>query len=501
MWAALQRLPFPLILQGIGAVSMFIPAIHAYQLRYLFTARAFLYSGLIFSVLFVMLAIALSSRDRPARVRGQLLGLTGALVLLPLMLAVPFREALRDTSLTHAWFEMISCLTTTGGSVYGIRLLPPTLDLWRAMVAWMGGLLFWVSALAILAPLNLGGFEVISTDVTAAGRQALRERRSGEAGERLWRYTQSLAPIYVGLTLVLWFILSFAGHAGTTGAILAMSTMSTSGIVPGTLDDLGLASEMVIFVFLFFAVSRLTFRRDYVTRERGDILRDPEIRLALVLLVTVPGLLFLRHFVASIEAEETATVAEALRALWGAVFTTLSFLTTTGFVSASLEEARTWSNLDSAGLILVGLSLFGGGVATTAGGVKLLRIYALYTHGVREMELLVHPNSVGAAGSSGRRLRRQGAFVAWIFFMLFAITIAACTAALSLAGVDFESAIVLSIAALSNTGPLATDAAAQPIPYSGLTPLARAILAMTMVLGRLELLAIIALFTRNVWRS
>ena len=95
--------------------------------------------------------------------------------------------------------------------------------------------------------------------------------------------------------------------------------------------------------------------------------------------------------------------------------------------------------------------MIGGGVATTAGGVKLLRVYVLYMHGRRELERLVHPSSIGGSGQRARRLRREGAYVAWIFFMLFAISIAAVMLALSLSGLDFEQSVVLSIAALSTT--------------------------------------------------
>ena len=501
MQRILMRLPFLLILQGLGAVAMFLPAIHAYQLRYLHTARSFFYSGMVFLILFLLLAVALGTRGREGTVRGQLLGLTGALVLLPLMLAVPFREAIGDAHLLNSWFEMVSSLTTTGASLYTDRALPTTLHLWRAMVGWMGGLLFWVSALAVLAPLNLGGFEVISTDVTSAGRAALRDRRAGLPGERLRRYALRLAPIYVGLTAILWLALVVVGESATTGAILAMSTLSTSGIVPNTWEGGGFASEILIFAFLFFAVSRLTFRSDAITRERGHLTGDPEIRLAVTLLIILPGFLFLRHFLGSIESEGQDSFAGALRALWGALFTTLSFLTTTGFESSYFDQARYWSGLETTGLTLVGLSLIGGGVATTAGGVKLLRIYALYTHGAREMGRLIHPSSVGSSGPGGRRLRREGAFVAWIFFMLFVITIAATMALLGLFGLSFEASTILTIAALSNTGPLASVAGEGPISYAELGAAARVVLGAVMVLGRLETLALIALFNRDFWRG
>jgi trk system potassium uptake protein TrkH len=143
----------------------------------------------------------------------------------------------------------------------------------------------------------------------------------------------------------------------------------------------------------------------------------------------------------------------------------------------------------------------GGGVATTAGGLKLLRVYALYKHGVREMGKLIHPNSVGGAGRLGRRIRREGAYIAWIFFMLFILSLAAVMLALSATGLGFEQALILAIAALSTTGPLAAVAGEAPIAYITLSDPAKLILAAAMIVGRIETLVLIALLNPAFWRS
>jgi trk system potassium uptake protein TrkH len=263
----------------------------------------------------------------------------------------------------------------------------------------------------------------------------------------------------------------------------------------------GLAGEMVMFLFMFFALSRLTFSSDTVTAGQGRLDRDPEFRTGLMIVFGVPLLLFLRHWVAAYEVDAGEDVAQALRALWGTIFTVLSFLSTTGFESAHWQAARDWSGLETPGMILLGLAVFGGGVATTAGGVKLLRVYALYLNGLREMERLVHPHSVSGEGDRTRRLQKNGAFVAWLFFMLFALSLAVISTALAAVGSDFEQSLVLAIAALSTTGPLTEAAASEPIVLALLTTPAKLILCFAMVLGRLETLAFIALLSPNLWRS
>ena len=107
---------------------------------------------------------------------------------------------------------------------------------------------------------------------------------------------------------------------------------------------------------------------------------------------------------------------DAGHAFWGALFTVMSFLTTTGFASNSWGDAQQWSGLATSGLILMGLCLIGGGVATTAGGVKLLRVFALYRNGRHEMERLVHPSSVSNADPMARRLQKKRSVYCMDFF-------------------------------------------------------------------------------------
>ena len=140
-------------------------------------------------------------------------------------------------------------------------------------------------------------------------------------------------------------------------------------------------------------------------------------------------------------------------------------------------------------------------MATTAGGVKLLRVYALYKHGARELERLVSPHSVGGSGMQARRIRRQGAYVAWVFFMLFALSLALVASLLAATGLNFEEALVLAVAALSTCGPLALVVTEFPIDYGTVDATGRVVLAFAMGLGRLETLAIIALLNPSFWRS
>ncbi len=506
MAARLSQLPLILLLAGIFALAMLLPALHALLQENHAVARAFFYASLLGLAGVAMIALAMTDdgarRDGDGRSLGSLFL---AYTVLPLYLALPFYEGLGTTSYLNAYFEMVSSLTTTGASLFETPgRLVDSLHLWRGIVGWLGGLMIWVCAAAVLAPLNLGGFEV--TARAEPGQDSLRLDRFHRAssGRRLARSTAQLAPVYVALTGALWMLLLIAGDRPLVAVMHAMATMATSGISStGGLSQAasGLGGEAIIFAFMLFALSRLTFSSDTLTTARPGILDDPEFRVGLLLVMTVPLVLFLRHWIGAFQVDDEENIRQAFGALWGGVFTVLSFLSTTGFESAAWESAQSWSGLGTPGLVLMGLSVLGGGVATTAGGVKLLRVYALYLQGRRELELLVHPSSVGGRGSASQRIRREGAFIAWIFFMLFALSLTLLMVTLSALGQDFEAATVLAVAALSTAGPLVHSASGTPIELLDLGAAAKLVLCAGMVLGRLETLAIIALFNPGLWRE
>lgn len=490
-------------LVAVTALAMLLPAAVGFTLREHHAARAFLYSAaLLASISAIILLANRSSQSRNLLVSHPFFVLSAAYLVLPPLMALPLTEALDALPLHDAWFEMLSALTTTGASLLGPDV-PLSVHLWRAMVGWMGGLLILVFAVAILAPMNMGGFELVQPERQGTRRAQGGARRdalpqgAGRGGAsttgRLAAHVGLILPVYAALTLLLWIGLSIAGNPPVASLIMAMSTLSTSGIVPGPqAAPLSLGSEVLLLVFLLPAVSRgvwpASLRGSSLGLVPGLDWRRGETGLALILilgLLAIFGLQLLLGGMASVDG------MQALREFWSVLFNGLSFLTTAGFVS-SMTDLAGGMFAGPAGIILMGLAMVGGGIATTAGGLKLMRIFALIWQAKHEVEHLMYPSAIGGDGAWLRSLRGSGAFSAWLFLMVFVFSLAVVMALLAVLGLSMESALIYAVAALSTTGPLVQVVASEPLFWSDLATAQKAVLGLGMMLGRLEFLLLLS---------
>ncbi len=499
MLAALRKYPFFVLLMMIGALAMLVPAAHAAKQQDWHIARVFFQYSMLILAFSVLLGTAMMNRTPRNVSRTNLITLILAFALLPAFLALPFAQTLPYLGFKRAYFEMLSCFTTTGATLFDDPFrISESLHLWRGLVGWLGGFFMLVVAVSVLEPLNIGGFEMRATMVAGQGA-ALRMENTA----RILRAVRLLLPPYVLFTALLALLLILSGERVFIATIHAMSTLATSAISPvGGIagGQGGWGGEVLIAVFLLIAVSSRLMTLN-LPRALATAPKDPEVQLAMLMILLLPILVFARHWIAALEVSTGSDVAAGFSAYWGALFNTVSYLTTTGFDSSHWQTAQSWSGLRASGILLFGLAVMGGGVATTAGGVKLLRIYALYRHGVRELERLVNPSSVGRSGTSTRRFRRQGAELAWVFLILFLMSITLAALALSLLEIPFENALALSIASLTNTGPIYTALGDPFAHYATLSDTALSILSVAMVLGRVEALAFIALLNPDYWRN
>ena len=181
-------------------------------------------------------------------------------------------------------------------------------------------------------------------------------------------------------------------------------------------------------------------------------------------------------------------------------FTAFSFMTTNGYVSSFWKVSIFSDEVTHVSLILVGLCLFGGGVATTAGGIKLLRISILFSAFSNETGKLLHPSSVVNNNKFTQSLDIS-VYMAWVFFMLFIVSLGALTIILSMFGTLFEDSLLLVVSCLTTTGPLLQIVGLENYSIIELSLSSKIILILTMILGRLEILVALSLITFGIWKN
>ncbi|MBY8975762.1 TrkH family potassium uptake protein [Rhodobacteraceae bacterium NNCM2] len=496
-----------LILGTIG-LAMLLPASYAGLQQEWRVARAFLHSSIFAFISAAAVAMLMSGRYHPTA-RRELTVLMMSWMIIPVFAAIPVAIVMPAMGPVGSWFEMVASFTTTGGTAFDdLALVPNAVHLWRGLVAWIGGLVTLAGAYVILAPRKLGGFEIEASSNRGSGDQPARQSVmlgavTAPLEARLYRALRVILPIYAVLTGVLALIFSALGQGGLRATVHAMSILSTSGISP---DAKGLANlgsyvaEIAAFFFMIIAATRFAYSGARQGGTNRAWYMDPELRLMVGLVGVATLMLFSRHWIGALTIDQNNTPLELFDALWGSLFTTLSFLTTTGFESVSWSAAREWSGLANPGLLLLGLCAVGGGAATTAGGIKLIRAYALIKHGTREVERIAHPDYVIGVGADMRGILRHGAVIAWTFIMLYFMALLIAIVGLTTTGMRFETSLIAATAAISNTGPIFTTVTHDHMTFAQLSVPAQVILAFTMIAGRIEVLALIAIFNFDTWR-
>lgn len=487
-----------LTLMALTALAMLLPAAVGFTLREHEAARAFLYSGLLLGALTALIHLANRARaPSNRRLAHPFFILSAAYLALPPVMAIPLLDAVPGLGALDAWFELLSAFTTTGASVLEADIAR-SVHLWRALVGWMGGLFVLVYVTAILAPMHLGGFEMLrQRNAGQISQHRLSSTTLSQTGEivagsdalhRLRQQIAVIAPVYAGVTLLLWMALSIAGNPPLVALIVAFSALSTSGIIDNsTALPLAGGGELLVALVLLLALSRSFWPGGALTGTQRLQGRRIELRMAGVVLAAILLVFALDRVTGLRELSPPPLLPE----LWSVLFNAVSFLTTAGFVSQH-TDLQSGFFAGPAGIVLLGLAMIGGGVATTAGGIKLMRLFALMWQAKHEVAHLLYPSSVGGDGPHLRALRRDGAFAAWLFVMVFLFSLAVVMGALTVLGLTLEDALIFAVAALSTTGPLVQVAASEPLFWAVLGDGEKLVLGFAMMLGRLEFLLLLS---------
>lgn len=409
-----------------------------------------------------------------------------AWAVLPAFAALPFYYGGITVSLTDAYFEAVSGLTTTGATVlHGLDQAPRSILLWRALLQWLGGLGTVVLAVTLLSLLGVGGMQVFRSSIPRGEGTSMFARMRQIGGHIL--------PIYTALSVLCGLALWAGGMPLFDAVCHAMSTISTGGFSTrdgsiGAFDSPFL--ELVLMIFMIVGALNFTLHATLIGEGRRHYRRDPEARQFLVVAgLGAVALAVGTFFVLGGEGESPGL----LPALRSALFTSVSVLSTTGYLSTGQLPLPLMP-----ALIVFALMMIGASTGSTGGGLKLMRFGLLVRQSRRELARLAHPHSVMRIRHGDRVVSDQVMGAIWAFFVLYMLCVAGVTVALCLTGVGFEPALTLAATALSNSGPAA--ALVSPVEVVALSDSAKWTLCLAMVVGRLEILTLLTLFNPAYWR-
>lgn len=469
------------LIAGLGA-AMLIP--WAVDTVYAPEARAgFLASALATFLIGAFLVISCANTSGQRYSLQQTFMLTsGVWIILPIFGGLPFLANPQSGNVVNAYFEAMSGLTTTGATIFtDLDALSPGVKLWRGMLQWFGGVGIIVFAMVFLPELRVGGMQIFRTE----GFDTL-----GKILPRAVAIARSVFSIYLILTLACAVAYSIAGLGFFDAVVHAMTTLATGGF--SNYDDsfasLGAAAEYVGVTFMLLA--SLPFVR-YVQLAAFDgqpLLRDPQIRgFFIVVIMLVSALVLWRALF--ITADFEAAFRKAL-------FNGVSVMTGTGFAS---DNYMLWGSFPVALLFFAGL--IGGCAGSTTCSVKVFRYQLLFAAVRAQVKRLHVPHGVFHPRYAGQRVSDEVLSSVIAFFMVFLISLAVIAVLLGMTGLDIVTSISGAVAALCNIGPGLGPVIGPAGNYAALNDAAKWILAAAMLLGRLELMAVIVLFTRQFWRG
>ena len=407
---------------------------------------------------------------------------SGVWLALPVFGALPFALGATDSSFTDAFFEAMSGLTTTGATVIsGLDYLPDGLLLWRSILQWLGGIGIIVVAMVFLPELRVGGMQIFKSE----GFDTF-----GKILPRATEIAAQVAWLYVGLTGACAVIYIATGMRSFDAVLHAMTTIATGGF--STYDSsfvkFGASTEYAAVVFMCLAALPFVRYVQLINGAPGSLFQDSQVRVFFIVLLVTVGFLTPMLW----QGHQLAGELGFRKAL----FNVVSITTGTGYASADYSS---WGPV--AVVVFFYAGLVGGCAGSTSCSVKVFRYQLLVSAIHMQLRKIHSPNGIFNLRYQGRIVGMDVINSVISFFVIFFVSLGVSAMALALTGLDLLTAFSGAAAALANIGPGLGEVIGPSGNYSTLSDGAKWILAFTMLLGRLELLAVYTLFTLRFWRN
>ena len=405
--------------------------------------------------------------------------------VLPAFAAVPLMIHL-GISHTDAYFETMSGLTTTGSTVLSnLDTMPMSINLWRHLLVWIGGMGLIVLAIAILPLLGIGGRQMFKAETPGPMIVSKMTPRIAQTAKGLWL-------VYLGVTVACILSYRWAGMEWFDAFCHAFSTMGLGGFSThdasfGFFDSPEI--EFVAIVFMLIAGMNFgTLFLAVIGRSVRPYLRDPEAGWFI-------GVTLFSIFMVAMYIWKDGVYAEFETALRHAAFNVVSIATTTGY--ASVDYAL-WPIF--APLWMLFLSSFATSAGSTGGGIKMMRALLLYKQVFRELLRAMHPNAVYNVRIGGQVAPQAILFAVLAFAFMYMVSVVSMTLVLAFTGLDIISAFTAVVASINNTGP-GLGVVGPSTTYEVLDDFQTWVCTFAMLLGRLEIFTLLVVLTPSFWRK
>ena len=469
------------LLQIILGLSMIIPIL--IQILYNETDSGFIGSGII-SIIFGML-FYLSNLDHDKKINIQQAFVLTALSWLSIAIfgSLPFIFSDINLSVTDAFFESMSGITTTGSTIINnLDDSPKGILFWRAMLQWLGGIGIIVMAITLMPIMNVGGMQLFKIS-------------SNDKNEKILPKTKEISIrliyIYLSLTFTCSVIYKLCGMSFFDSFTHAMTTIATGGFSNynesiGYFNNFYIELTSIIFI-LSGSIPFLAYLK-FINGDRNILFSDTQIKSFFKIILFSIAILF---FYLAIVNRSFADIS-----LMSVSFNVISILTGTGYVT---ENFSNWGNFPL--LFFLILMFIGGCAGSTTCGIKIFRVQILYQFFSNQIKKIVFPHGIFNTKYEKQNIDEKFMSSVITFIYLYILIFFISTALLSLTGLDFVTSISAAATSISNVGPGLGDLIGPNGNFSSLSDNSKWILSLTMILGRLELFAILVLFLPSFWRK
>ena len=447
-------------------------------------SHSFISSSFVTIFIGVLFVLANLEKEFKLNLRQTFLFSSLAWVMVATFGSLPFLLSSQDFSLSEAFFESMSGITTTGATIISdLDNSPKSILLWRAIMQWLGGIGIVVMAITILPLLKVGGMQLFKME-------------GPDSTEKILPRTIEVAAIIISTYIILTFLCGFFywifGMSIFDSVSHSMTTIATGGFSTHN-ESIGFFNnsniEIVASIFIILGSIPFISYLKFVQGNKSVFFQDVQIKGLVYLLTISTIIMFLYLLIINYES----SIFDKVRI---SSFNVISILSGTGYVT---DDFGLWGKFSLVFFLL--LMFIGGCAGSTACGIKIFRLQMLLIFLKNQIKRLISPNSVIITKYNNQKISDNfiNSVIIFIFSFLFIFLIIAML--LSISGLDFITSISGAASSISNVGPGLGDVIGPNGNYKDIPDISKWILSVGMLLGRLELFAVLVLFFPSFWRN